>query len=234
MSDKLAIDGGAPVRTAPMPPWPSPSEAQIAAVEAVLRSRHINYWTGDQGRSFEREFATELGVAHGVAVSNGTLALELALRAFGIGPGDEVVVPARSFIATASCVVAVGATPVFADIDPASNNLAAETVATVLSPRTAAVIPVHLGGWPVEIDPLLALAAEQGFRVIEDCAQAHGATYRGRPVGSFGDASCWSFCQDKIVAAGEGGMLALNDDAAYSRAWAYKDHGKSLAKLGDR
>ena len=229
----LAIDGGPPVRSTPMPKWPSPSAAQIESVNAVLRSGRINYWTGDQGRSLERDYATLLGVNHAVAVANGTLALELALRAFEIGPGDEVVVPARSFIATASCVVAVGATPVIADIDPTSSNLTAETVAAVLTERTAAVIAVHLGGWPVEMDPLLALAAQHGLRVIEDCAQAHGALYRGRPVGSLGDAACFSFCQDKIVAAGEGGLLALKDDAAFTRAWEYKDHGKSLSKLND-
>jgi hypothetical protein len=216
-----------------MAPWPSPSEAQIAAVERVLRSGQINYWTGDEGRSLEREYAAQLGVSHVVATANGTLALELALRAFGIGPGDEVIVPARSFIASASCVVAVGATPVIADIDPDSSNLTAETVAAVVTQRTAAVIAVHLGGWPVDMEPIMALAAEHGFKVVEDCAQAHGATYRGRPVGSLGDAAAFSFCQDKIITAGEGGLLALNDDAAHARAWEYKDHGKSLTKLND-
>ena len=233
MTSPLAIDGGTPVRSTPMPPWPSPSEAQIAAVEAVLRSGHINYWTGDEGRSLECEYAAELCVAHAVAVANGMLALELALRALQIGPGDEVVIPARSFIATASCVVAVGATPVVADIDPESSNLTTDTVAAVLTERTAAVIAVHLGGWPVEMEPLMALAAERRFKVIEDCAQAHGAAYRGHPVGSLGDVSCFSFCQDKIVAAGEGGLVATNDEAAYRRAWEYKDHGKSLEKLSD-
>ena len=233
MPEKLAIDGGVPVRTTPMPPWPSPSDAQIAAVEAVLRSRHINYWTGDEGRSLEREYAAHLGVAHAVAVTNGTLALELALRALQIGPGDEVVIPARSFIATASCVVAVGATPVVADIDLESSNLTAETIAAVLTERTAAIIVVHIAGWPAEMDPILALAADRGLKVIEDCEQANGATYRGRPVGSLGDVGCFSFCQDKIIASGEGGLLAVNDDAVFTRAWEYKDHGKSLAKLSD-
>ena len=225
MPEKLAIDGGTPVRSTPMPPWPCPSEAQIAAVETVLRSGHINYWTGSEGRALEREYAAELGVAHAIAVANGTLALELALRALKIGPGDEVIVPARSFIATASCVVAVGATPVIADIEPECNNLTAETVEAVLS--------VHLGGWPVDMDPLMVLAGEHGCAVIEDCAQAHGARYCGKPVGSLGDVACFSFCQDKIVAAGEGGLVAFNDDDAFTRAWEYKDHGKSLSKLSD-
>jgi dTDP-4-amino-4,6-dideoxygalactose transaminase len=233
VAEKLAIDGGAPVRSTPMPTWPSPSEAQIEAVTAVLRSGNINYWTGEEGRSLEREYAERLGRGHAIAVANGTLALELALRGFGIGPADEVVVPARSFIASASCVVALGATPVFADIDPESSDLTAETVEAVLTEHTAAVIVVHVAGWPAEMDPISELAHERGVIVIEDCAQAHGAMYRGLPVGSFGDAACFSFCQDKIVAAGEGGLLALDDDAAFALAWEYKDHGTSLAKLSD-
>ena len=233
MADTLAIDGGPPVRSTPMPAWPSPSEVQVAAVTSVLRSGRINYWTGTEGRSLEREYADKLGRAHAVAVANGTLALELALRAFRIGPDDEVVVPARSFIASASCVVALGATPVFADIDPESSDLTPGTLEAVLTERTAAVIVVHVAGWPADMDPIVRLAHEHGVIVIEDCAQAHGAMYRGRPVGSFGDAACFSFCQDKIVAAGEGGLLALDDDAAFALAWEYRDHGKSLAKLSD-
>ncbi len=229
----LAIDGGTPVRSTPMPAWPSPSRAQIKAVTAVLRSGTLNYWTGTEGRALEREYAEKLGRAHAVAVANGTLALELALRGFGIGPGDEVVVPARSFIATASCVVAVGATPVFADIDPETSDLTAETLEAVLTERTAAIIVVHAAGWPAEMGPIIDLARSRGVLVIEDCAQAHGATYRDRPIGSFGDAACFSFCQDKIVAAGEGGLIALDDDAAFALVWEYKDHGKSLAKLSD-
>ena len=230
---RLAMDGGTAVRTEPWPAWPVLDDDVIEAAEKVLRSGRISYWTGIEGRTLEREYADALGRRHSVAVANGTLALELALRAFEIGPGDEVVVPARTFIATASCVVAVGATPVIADIDPLSGNLTADTVRAVLTPRTAAVIPVHLGGWPVDMDPLLELAAHRDLVVIEDCAQAHGATYKGRPVGSIGDAGAFSFCQDKIITSAEGGLLALDDDAAYARAWSYKDHGKSLAKLSD-
>ena len=233
MTETLAVDGGVPLRSAPMPGWPSPSEAQVEAATAVLRSGRLSYWTGTQGRSLEDEYAGKLGRGHAVAVANGTLALELALRGFGIGPGDEVVVPARSFIASASCVVAVGATPVFADIDPDSSDITALTIEAVLTEHTAAVIVVHVAGWPAEMDPITDLARERGLVVIEDCAQAHGATYRGRPVGSFGDAACFSFCQDKIVAAGEGGLLALDDDSAFAVAWEYKDHGKSLSKISD-
>jgi dTDP-4-amino-4,6-dideoxygalactose transaminase len=228
----LAIEGGAPVRTGPMPPWPQPGDEEIAAATGVVRSGRLNYWVGEQGRAFEREYAESLGRRHAIAVANGTVALELALRAFGIGHGDEVVVPSRTFIATASSVVAVGATPVVADIDPESGTLTAETVNAAVTPFTRAVIPVHLGGWPAEMDPLVELARERGLRLIEDCAQAHGARYRGRPAGALGsDAATFSFCQDKIIPLGEGGMLVLDDDAAYERAWAYKDHGKSLSRL---
>jgi dTDP-4-amino-4,6-dideoxygalactose transaminase len=229
----LAVDGGTPVRNTPWPAWPQLGEAEIAAATSVLRSGKLSYWTGQEGRTLEREYADVLGRRYSIAVMNGTLALELALRALEVGAGDEVVIPARSFIATASCVVAVGATPIVADIEPLSGNLTAETVAAALTPRTKAVIAVHLGGWPVDMDPLVALASEHDFAIVEDCAQAHGATYGGRPLGSIGDAAAFSFCQDKIVTTGEGGLLALDDQDAYVRAWEYKDHGKSLAKLCD-
>ena len=229
---QLAIDGGTPVRTEPFPSWPAPGDEEIAAVTEVLSSGRLNYWTGTQGRQLEQEFAQLTGCAHGIAVANGTLALELALRVFGIGPGDEVIVPSRTFIATASCVVAVAATPVVADIDLDSCNLTAESIEEVLSARTKAIIPVHLAGWPVDMDPINTLAEKHGLIVIEDCAQAHGARYRGRPVGSLGShAAAFSLCQDKIIPVGDGGLLVLDNPDAYCRAWEYKDHGKSLAKI---
>ncbi|MBN1193320.1 MAG: DegT/DnrJ/EryC1/StrS aminotransferase family protein [Coriobacteriia bacterium] len=214
-----------------MPGWPSPTEAQIAAVERVLRSGKLNYWTGEECTLFEAEYAARLGRKHAISLANGTVALELALRAFGIGAGDEVVVPARTFIATASACVAVGATPVMADIDPDTNCVTPETVAAALTPKTRAVIPVHVAGWPCDMPAIMALAAERGLTVIEDCAQAHGARFADREVGSFGHGAAYSFCQDKIITTGgEGGMLLLDDEEAYERAWAYKDHGKSLTK----
>ena len=231
MVSGLAIDGGAPVRTTPMPGWPAPGDAEVVAVEAVLRSGRINYWTGDVGRFFERDRAAETGRSHGLAVANGTLALELALRAFDIGPGDEVVVPARTFIATAGAVAAVGAAPIVCDIDPHAGLMTAEALEPSLTARTRAVIPVHVGGWPVDMDPLCRLARGRGFLVIEDCAQAHGARYHDRPVGALGsDAAAFSFCQDKIVPMGEGGVLLLDDDDRFERAWSYRDHGKSRSK----
>ncbi len=209
--------------------WPDYPEDEIAPVTAILRSGRVNaLHHGDQCRAFEAAFAARCGMPHAIAVANGTLALELALHALGIGPGHEVIVPARSFIASASCVAAVGATPVFADVDPQTQGLNARTVAAVMTPRTAAVIAVHIAGWPCAMDELRVLADASGIRLIEDCAQAHGATLHGRPVGSFGDAAAFSFCTDKIMSTGgEGGMVLLRDDAAWERAWSRKDHGKS-------
>ena len=209
-------------------PWPHFDCEEIEAVTSVLRSGKVNYWTGEQGRQFENEFAQSIGVEHAVCVANGTVALELALHALGIGPGDEVITSSRTFIASASCAAMRGAKPVFADADPNSQNVTAETIDQAITAKTKAIIAVHLAGWPCDMDPILRLAARQNLRVIEDCAQAQGALYRGRPVGSMGDAAAFSFCQDKIMTTGgEGGMLATNDPEIWKRAWSLKDHGKS-------
>jgi hypothetical protein len=209
--------------------WPYFSDEQIDAAVRVLRSGAVNYWTGEQGRLFEREYATYLGVKHAIAVSNGTVALELALRALEIGPGDEVITTSRTFIASASCIVAVGATPVLADVDRVSQNIDPESISRKITPRTKAIIAVHLAGWPCDMDPILEIAKAHNLVVIEDCAQAHGARYKGRPVGSMGGINAFSFCQDKIITtAGEGGLVTTNDDSLWERAWAYKDHGKSF------
>lgn len=213
----------------PLKPWPHFEAEEVEAAVRVLESGKVNYWTGNEGRSFEREYAAYLGCKHAIAVANGTVALELCLRALGIGPGDEVITTCRTFIASASCAVAVGATPVMADVDPVSQNLTAETINCKITPRTRAIIAVHLAGWPCDMDPILELAAMRGLKVIEDCAQAHGAKYKGRPVGSMGDINAFSFCQDKIITtAGEGGLVVTNDDALWEKAWAYKDHGKDF------
>lgn len=227
-NSELAIAGGRALRSRPFAPWPSPSAEEIEAASAVLRSGRLNYWTGDEGRKFEAEFASFAGCRHAIALANGSVALELALYALGIGAGDEVIVSSRTFIASASCAVMRGATPVFADVDPVSQNITPNAIRQALSPRTKAIIAVHLAGWPCEMDAIMALAREHGLKVIEDCAQAHGATYKGRPVGSMGDAAAFSFCQDKIMSTGgEGGMLTTNDEALWKRAWSFKDHGKS-------
>ena len=216
-------------------PWPSFTTEEADAVRDVLLSNKVNYWTGTECRSFETEFAAWAGVQHAVALANGTLALDVALKALGVGPGDEVVVTPRTFMASVSCVVNAGATPVFADVDADSGNLSAATIAKVLTPRTKAVIVVHLAGWPCDMDPIMALAAQHGLKVIEDCAQGHGAQYKGRSVGSIGHVGAWSFCQDKIMTtAGEGGMVTTNDEALWRAMWAYKDHGKSYAAVYER
>ncbi|ADH90493.1 Glutamine--scyllo-inositol transaminase [Ancylobacter novellus DSM 506] len=219
----------------PFSPWPSFTPAEMDAVQRVLASNRVNYWTGEEGRLFEREFSDWVGTRHAIALANGTVALDLALHGLGIGPGDEVVVTPRTFIASVSCVVNAGATPVFADVDRDSGNLSAETIAAVLTPRTRAVIVVHLAGWPCDMAPIMELAERHGFKVIEDCAQAHGARYGGRSVGSIGHVGAWSFCQDKIMTTGgEGGMVTTDDDALWSRMWAYKDHGKSWSAVYER
>lgn len=212
----------------PFSPWPSFSQEEADAVAAVVLSNKVNYWTGTECREFEKEFAAWCGTNHAIALANGTVALDLALKCLCIGPGDEVIVTPRTFLASVSCVVTAGAIPVFADVDPNSGNITAETIAAVLTPRTRAIIAVHLAGWPCDMDPIMALAAAHGLKVIEDCAQAHGARYKGRMVGSIGHVGAWSFCQDKIMTTGgEGGMVTTNDRDLWAAMWAYKDHGKS-------
>jgi dTDP-4-amino-4,6-dideoxygalactose transaminase len=232
---ELAINSGRPVRTDPLAPWPEFYEDETEAACAVLRSGKVNYWTGDEGIRFENEFASYLGSKYAVAVSNGTVALELALRAMGIGPGDEVVVPSRTFIASASAVVMCGATPVMADVDRDSQNLTAETIENVFSVRTRAILAVHLAGWPCDMEAIMRLARDRNLKVLEDCAQAHGADYRGSKVGSIGHAGAFSFCQDKILSTGgEGGMITTNDESIFQTAWSLKDHGKNYEALHPR
>jgi len=229
---KPAIAGVTPLRKIPFAPWPSFGSAEIEAATAVLRSGKVNYWTGQEGRLFENEFADSVGCKYAVALANGTVALELALYALGIQPGDEVIVPSRTFVASASCAAVRGAIPVFADVDRNSQNITAETITRALSPRTRAVVAVHLAGWPCDMDPILAVARQHGIKVIEDCAQAQGAMYKNRPVGSIGDAAAFSFCQDKIMTTcGEGGMLTTSDRNLWEVAWSFKDHGKNYEAM---
>lgn len=218
----------------PFSPWPNFSQQEADAVSRVLLSNKVNYWTGTEGSEFEREFAQFAGTSHAIALANGTLALDLALAGLGIGlhnggnATDAVIVTPRTFIASVSSVAMAGAVPIFADVDKNSGNLTAETIATVLTSNTKAIVAVHLGGWPCDMDPIMALAKEHNLKVIEDCAQAHGARYKGRPVGSIGDVAAWSFCQDKIMTTGgEGGMVTTNDGDLWSTMWSHKDHGKS-------
>ncbi len=215
------------MKNALFPSWPHYDQDEIDAVVGVLRSGKVNYWTGGEGSAFEQEFAKFTGCRYGIALANGTVALEAALHALNIGSGDEVVVPARTFIASASCVAMRGARPVVADVDARSGNITVEAIEQVRTLRTKAIIAVHLGGWPCDMDAVMAYAEEHGLKVIEDCAQAHGAEYNGKKVGSFGDAAAFSFCQDKIMSTGgEGGMLVTHSEKTQKRAWSLKDHGK--------
>lgn len=210
-------------------PWPYYEQDEIEDATAVLLSGKVNYWTGEIGKRFEQEYALSVDKRFGIALSNGTVALELALRAFNIGPGDEVIVACRSYVASASCVLIVGATPVFADVDIASGNLSAETIAPHITKKTKAVIPVHIGGLPCDMPGIMQLAHQHNIKVIEDCAQAHGASIANVKVGGWGHAAIFSFCQDKIISTGgEGGMLVLDDEQAYMVAWAYKDIGRDF------
>jgi len=216
-------------------PWPLFTQKEADAISKVLLSNKVNYWTGNEGRQFEKEFANWCESNYAVAVANGTLALDLALKALDISAGDEVIVTPRSFIASVSCVVNAGAIPVFADVDLNSGNITAKSIKTKVSDKTKAIICVHLAGFPCEMDDIMQLAQEQNLYVIEDCAQAHGATYKGKSVGSIGHIGCWSFCQDKIMSTGgEGGMVTTNDESLWRRMWEYKDHGKSYEAVYER
>lgn len=209
-------------------PWPYYEEDEIEAALETLRSGRVNYWTGELGKKFESAYAVSVGRKYGIALSNGTVGLELALRALGIADGDEVIVPSRSYVASATCVLLVGATPVFADIDIESGNICVETIEPLINERTKAIIPVHIAGWPCNMPAIMQLASHYGIKVIEDCAQAHGAVIGGKQVGAWGDAAVFSFCQDKIISTGgEGGMLLIDDEYTYKKAWAYKDIGRS-------
>lgn len=215
--------------------WPSFSSQEIEAVARVMESGKVNYWTGQEGRKFEDEFAKWCGTGQAVALANGTLALDVALKALEIGPGDEVIVTPRTFIASVSSVVNVGATPVFADVNRDSGNIDPATIAEVISARTKAVIPVHLAGWPCDMQGIMALAKANDLFVIEDCAQAHGARIGDKMVGSMGHIGAWSFCQDKIMSTGgEGGMVTTDSEELWTRMWSYKDHGKSWDAVYNR
>ncbi len=219
----------------PFSPWPCFEQDEVDAVTRVLASNKVNYWTGTEGREFEKEFAVFSDCKHAIAVANGTVALDLALIGLNIGSGDEVIVTSRTFLASVSSIVTCGATPVFADVDLNSQNITADTIKSVISDRTKAIVCVHLAGRPCDMDEIMSLANEHGLFVIEDCAQAHGARYKGQSVGSIGHVSAWSFCQDKIMTTGgEGGMVTTNDMPLWKKMWSFKDHGKSWDAIYNR
>ena len=228
--EQLAIDGGVPVRTQPFQRWPI-WDAQEE--EALLRVLHSNVWgvDGVETERFEQEFAAATGAHFALTVTNGTAALEAALRACGVSFGDEVIVPPYTFVATAAAVLLVGAIPVFADIDPQTYCLDAAAAERCVTPRTKAIIPVHLGGYPADMDALTALAQRHGLRVIEDAAQAHGACWRGHSVGTLGDMGCFSFQSSKNINAGEGGAVLTNDPELEERCWSFKNCGRTRGGL---
>lgn len=215
--------------------WPCYTQTEIQRVVEVVSSNKVNYWTGEEGRSFEHEFAEQMGTTHAIALANGTVALDAILLAMNIGEGDEVIVTPRTFLASVSSIINCGAIAIFADVDLVTQNITAETIAEKITARTKAIMCVHLAGWPCDMDPILELAQQHNAYVIEDCAQAHGARYKGKSVGSLGHAAAWSFCQDKIMTTlGEGGMVTTNDKSIWERIWSYKDHGKSYEAVHSR
>lgn len=219
----------------PFSSWPLFTQEEADAVSNVVLSNKVNYWTGTVCRNFETEFATWVGCDHAIALGNGTLALDLALKGLNVGNGDDVITTPRTFLASASSIVTSGANPIFADVDLNSQNITAETIKAVLTPNTKAVIVVHLAGMPADMDSIMALSNQYGFKVIEDCAQAHGAKYKGHSVGTIGHIGAWSFCQDKIMSTGgEGGMVTTNDKELWEKMWSYKDHGKSFDAIYNR
>lgn len=222
-------EDGSRERGDPFPRWPQFSSTEIEAVCRILESGNVNYWTGPEGRLFEHEFAQSVRRRYGVGVPSGTVALELAFLTLGLRPGDEVILPPRTYFGCASAIVLIGAIPVFADVDSISQNLTAQTIEPVLTSRTRAILAVHLAGWPCDMDPILDLAAAHDLVVIEDCAQAQGAEYRSRPVGSMSEVGIFSFCHDKIMTtAGEGGMLVMDEHEKWEMAWSFKETGKSF------
>ena len=214
-----------------LPDWPVYSDDEIEAVVGVLKSGKGNYWFGEQGKTFEKEFAQYCDARFALTTGNGTLALEMALHGLGVGEGDEVIVTPRSFVASVNCIVRIGATPVFVDVDRDSQNITVTSIEEKLSPRTRCIITVHLAGWPCEMQEIMELAESRKLVVIEDCAQAHGAEINGRRTGGWGHAAAFSFCHDKIISTGgEGGMLVTNDEELWARAAALRNHGKDPRK----
>jgi len=230
-SDKLALDGGTPVTTEPFPAWPSFTEEIIQAAMEPLRSGKVNYWTGPLGMKFEQAWADWNGAKFGISTTNGTSALHVGLAGLGIGPGDEVIVPSYTFIASSFSICQAGAIPVFADVDRESHTLSAESVREMVSDRTRAIMAVHLYGIVTDMDPLLEIAKEHGLFLVEDCAQAHGAIYKGKKVGTVGHVGCFSFCQSKtFTTGGEGGCVITDDEDVAWRCRSFRDHGYDVAE----
>lgn len=228
MSEKLALFGGRRTADAPFPGWPRFSDKSLAGAQEPLRAGRVGYWTGTCGRSLEAAWAAWCGARRAVSCANGTAALHLALLALGIGPGDEVIVPSHTFVATPFSVLHAGGVPVFADVT-ADQTLDPRAIGALCTERTRAVIAVHLFGVVCDMDAVLREARARGLAVVEDCAQCAGGEYGGRKAGVLGDAGCFSFHYSKHVsAAGEGGMVVTDDDAVAEVCRSLRDHGEEL------
>ena len=231
----LCLRTDSPSALVSLAPWPHFDSDQINQATRVLASGKVNTWTGKETNAFQNEFAGWCGNSHAIAMANGSLALSAAYLAIGLGQGDELITTPRTFIATASAAVLLGAKPVFAEVDPDSGAITSATIEPLITPRTKAIAVVHLGGWPAEMRTICELARAHGIAVIEDCAQAHGARIYGKSVGGFGDVAAWSFCQDKILTtAGEGGMVTTSRPELWDAMWAFKDHGKTYEAVFGR
>ncbi|MEW6359322.1 MAG: DegT/DnrJ/EryC1/StrS family aminotransferase [Planctomycetota bacterium] len=235
MAEKLAIDGGPKARARPWPRWPIYGEAEIELIAEILRSGNTHFHRSPVSKDFEKRFAEWNGSKHAVCCNSGTSALHMALAAGGVGPGDEVIVPPRTFIGTVSPVLHQSAVPIFADIDPRTHNISPDAIRQVISKRTKAIIPVHLAGLPCEMDEIMAIAEEHDLLVVEDAAQAHGAEYKGRKVGTIGHINAFSMQDSKILnTTGDGGMVTTNDDEAAIFCREFRNHGfLSTRKLDD-
>ena len=235
MSKQIALTGGTPVRTAPWPRWPLFTEKDKADLAAVLDDGRLTSITGPKVKEFEEKYAAAFGARYALATCNGVVAIHLALAALEIGPGDEVIVPAHTFIGTSIPVLMANAIPVFVDIARHSFNIDATKIEAAITPRTKAILPVHLNGLPADMEEILAIAERHGLPVIEDACQAHGASYRGTRVGTLGRISCFSFFEDKVLTTGEGGMLVTNDQGLYDLARCIRSYGEELVtNIGDR
>jgi len=225
MSDKLAIEGGSKAVTNELATWPQFDEKAIKAVENVLRSGKVNYWTGPKGMEFERKFAEWQGSKFAVSTSSGTAALHVGLSALGVGPGDEVIVPSYTFIASSFSIVQAGAIPRFADVNLDDHCISVESAARLVNKRTKAIMPVHLYGNVCDMDPIIDFAKENSLYVIEDNAEAFGGAYKGRKTGTLGHVAACSFCQNKtFTTGGEGGMVTTDDEDLAWKARSFRDH----------
>lgn len=223
---QLAVNGGAKTRTKPFTGWPIFDDREVSAVEEVVRSGKWGCLSGTKVSEFEKKFAEFQGAKYGICIVNGTAALEVALRAVGVKAGDEVIVPPYTFIASASAVLMIGAIPVFVDVEPESYNLDPTKIEAAITPKTKAILAVHIAGGPADMDGIMAVAKKHGLKVVEDAAQAHGAEWDGRRVGAIGDAGTFSFQASKNLNSGEGGIVVTNDPEVYSKAWSLHNIGR--------